>query len=142
MPLLKQIYISPGPMALGALRSLSVRSVTGTVKATFDGEEVELFAGMVVELPVGLEFSKVDVFAASGASAVLLYGSVSFRTIGLSEGGSSGGSMQIITDNFANPNGNATPADTDDAALYYQDTIAPNVWAWSVANQNWFQIIS
>jgi hypothetical protein len=139
MALLQQVYISPGRKDLGALRSLSVRSVTGTVKANFDGEEVELFAGMVVELPVGLEFSEVGIFAASGAAAVLLYGAVSFRTIGLSEGGSSGGSMQVYTDAFANPNGNVTPADTGDAALYYDDTAAPSFWVWSVTGQSWIQ---
>lgn len=41
---------------------------------------------------------------------------------------------------FANPNGNITPSDPTTWNIYYQDG-ALKVWTWSVAGQNWFEVI-
>lgn len=41
---------------------------------------------------------------------------------------------------FANPNGNIAPADPTTWNIYYQDGAA-KVWTWSVASQNWFEVV-
>lgn len=52
-----------------------------------------------------------------------------------------GAGQQIVTGDFADPNGNVTPADTSAAAQYYQNGVN-NVWNWNTETQTWNQVIA
>jgi hypothetical protein len=53
-----------------------------------------------------------------------------------------GGSTQVITDSFADPNGNVTPDDPTAGALYYEDSDTLQLWRWSVIQQLWIATIT
>lgn len=77
---------------LGRCRSVKVAELSGTVKASFDkGPDITLARGDIFELPYGLLFKSVNVIAANGSSATILYGMVSFG------GGGNGGTVPAIS---------------------------------------------
>jgi hypothetical protein len=56
-----------------------------------------------------------------------------------------GGSIQIYTNNYADPNvAGLVPDDPAKAAQYQQDTSITlyNVWVWSVISQSWYQTVA
>jgi len=49
----------------------------------------------------------------------------------------------VLTGSWPNPNGFVVPLNPSAGAIYIQDASAPvSVWSWSVANQNWFGLIT
>jgi hypothetical protein len=63
----------------------------------------------------------------------------------LNSGGGGGGTNQLYTGSYADPNVfGLMPADTTKAAQYQQDvSITPyNVWVWSVIRQKWIQTVA
>lgn len=56
-------------------------------------------------------------------------------------GGGGGGTIQVVTGAFANPNSNVTLDDPTKPGVYYQQGGAPNVWRWDVTDQVWYQTI-
>lgn len=60
----------------------------------------------------------------------------------LQTGGSGSGSIQVIADSFADPNGNVTPDDPSMGAVYCQDGADLTVfWRWDVTAQVWRQLL-
>lgn len=104
----------------------------------------------ISELPVKLTLLLTDEVAVSNKGRGSLPEKTTLQAISNLVGGGGGGSAQIYTGAFADPNDNGedsglavTPADTNAAAVYYQDqAVPPVVWLWSIANQNWFVILS
>lgn len=143
MKTISQAIVAGGRKSLGPLRTLGVQSLSGEAYAVFDGEQVTLSEGQVYELPVGERFENVEVFAAAGSHAVIVYGSISLRALGSTTVTSTGATtMQVYTDAYADPNGNVAPDDTAAAAVYYQNTSpAPSFWVWHVAGSAWVQIV-
>jgi len=134
--------LSGSRINLGACRTFRVLSLSGTVRAKIDTSkaEIDLAAGDSFELPYGMVFQSVEIYARNGASAVIQYGMATFRSGGNSTGDSV---TNDICGNVDDPNGTYVPADQNSPATYYKDQAAPPVvWFWSVANKNWFNALS
>lgn len=54
-------------------------------------------------------------------------------------GGGGGDSGQIIIGEFDDPNGNVTPDDPTQPAIYYKEGAVNNQWRWDVPDQDWKQ---
>lgn len=134
MKLISQLYVGTSPVTIGPCRSVKVQSLTGTLHATFDGEEVLLQEGDVVELPVGLLFATVRFRGENGTEAIVLYGMASFSAAGVGGGTATG---NLLTGTSAAPLADGIyPADKTAFALYY-DTNNQVLYYWNAATQQW-----
>ncbi|MGZ4960979.1 MAG: hypothetical protein ACXWIU_08945 [Limisphaerales bacterium] len=123
----------------------TVVSVVGTVTAIFteNGSPCPLFAGISFRCSLGERFKRIWFQSAAGATLVVIYGFGSVSMSGSAGGGGAAASNDVIGA-VDDPNAGAlTPTDPASFSLYYKDQAFPAVvWAWSVTNQNWFNVTS
>jgi len=143
----KTIYVAANnvPYDLGLEGEFfTVISLVGSASAIFteNGSACPLVAGMSFRCSLGERFKRVWFQSAAGATLVVIFGFGNVSMSGSAGGG--GGASNEVIGAVDDPNAGAiTPPNTAAFSIYYKDQAFPAVvWAWSVTNQNWFNVTS